>query len=40
MRMNQGRSLSIRVDAAHVLNSSISRPDNRGRIHFALSYSF
>jgi len=40
LRMNQGRALSIRVDAAAVLNGSGTRPDNRGRIHFSLAYSF
>jgi hemolysin activation/secretion protein len=40
LRMNEGRSISIRADAARVLNTSGTRPDNRGRIHFALAYSF
>jgi len=40
LRINQGRSLSIRVDAAQVINGSATRPDNRGRVHFALAYSF
>jgi len=40
VRLSQGRSLSIRVDAAKVLNRSLSRPDNDGRIHFTLAYSF
>ncbi len=39
-RLTQGRSLSIRVDIASVLNRSAARPDNRGRIHFSLAYSF
>jgi hemolysin activation/secretion protein len=40
VRISQGRSLSIRVDVAQVINRSLSRPDNRGRIHFSLAYSF
>jgi hemolysin activation/secretion protein len=40
VRMNQGRSLSIRVDAAAIYNNSGTRPDNQGRIHFTLAYSF
>ncbi len=40
MRVSQGRALSIRIDAAGVLNGSTSRPDNKGRIHFSLAYSF
>ncbi len=39
-RITQGRSLSMRVDVAAVRNASLSRPDNRGRIHFTLAYSF
>lgn len=40
VRMTRGRSLSIRFDAAKTLNGSISRPNNDGRIHFSLAYSF
>jgi hemolysin activation/secretion protein len=40
VRISQGRSLSVRMDAGTVLNKSVSRPDNRGRIHFTLAYSF
>ncbi|MGE5640718.1 MAG: ShlB/FhaC/HecB family hemolysin secretion/activation protein [Clostridia bacterium] len=40
LRASYGRSLSMRVDAASVLNQSLSRPGNRGRIHFSVVYSF
>jgi hemolysin activation/secretion protein len=40
LRMSQGRAISIRLDVAHVINRSLSRPDNDGRIHFSLAYSF
>jgi hemolysin activation/secretion protein len=40
LRINQGRSLSIRIDAAEVINGSGTRPDNKGRVHFVLAYSF
>ncbi|HZQ73386.1 MAG TPA: ShlB/FhaC/HecB family hemolysin secretion/activation protein [Burkholderiales bacterium] len=39
-RVNQGKTLSLRVDAAIVTNQSPTRPDNHGRIHFSLAYSF
>lgn len=40
LRLNQGRSLSLRADWAIVTNASAGRPNNHDRFHFAIAYSF
>jgi hemolysin activation/secretion protein len=40
LRMTQGRTLSARMDLAHVLNAAGSRPVGKDRLHFAVIYSF
>lgn len=39
-RINQGRSLAIRLDWGHVLNGTGTRPKNADRAHIAIGYSF
>ena len=38
VRVSQGRQMSLRIDWAHVLETSITRPDNRNRVHFTFVY--
>jgi hemolysin activation/secretion protein len=40
LRMTQGRSVSARLDYAHVLNAAGTRPVGKDRVHFAVVYSF
>jgi hemolysin activation/secretion protein len=40
VRMNQGKSLAVRMDWAYVTDGGGSRPTGSNRLHFAVAYSF
>lgn len=40
LRVNQGKSLALRLDWAYVTNAAGSRPEGSDRLHFAVAYSF
>ena len=40
LRVNQGKSLALRLDWAYVTNAAGSRSEGSNRLHFAVAYSF
>lgn len=40
LRLNQGKSLSVRADWAWVWNAAGSRPDGSNKLHFSVAYGF
>jgi hemolysin activation/secretion protein len=40
LRMNQGKTLAVRMDWAYVTDGGGSRPTGSNRLHFAVAYSF
>ncbi len=40
LRLNRGKTVSIRADWARVVNAAGSRPDGKDRAHFSIAYSF